>query len=121
MEGHQNLIMPTEESGYPDSLRTLTVWGILKEAARVIQKHVMVLLPFVLAFILQVSNSVAISWGSKFPYTLDISPAINARSLMPTSFTVTAIEQVTIVPPICLHIWLLANMSKAIFGCTGAH
>jgi hypothetical protein len=121
MEGHQNLIMPTEGSGYPDSLGTLTVWGILKEAARVIQKHVRLLLPFVLTFTLPVSIYVAISWGSiKFPYTLDISPAIHARSLRQTSFTVTAIQQVTIVPPICLHIWLLANMSKAIFACTGA-
>jgi hypothetical protein len=121
MEGHQNLIMPTEGSGYPDSLGTLTVWGILKEAARVIQKHVRLLLPFVLTFTLPVSIYVAISWGSiTFPYTLDISPAIHARSLMQTSFTVTAIQQVTIVPPICLHIWLLANMSKAIFACTGA-
>ncbi len=120
MDGHQNLIMPTEGSGYPDSLRTLTVWGILKEAARVIRKHVRLLLPFVLTFTLPVSIYVAISWGSKFPYTLDSSPAIHARSLMQTSFTVTAIQQVTIVPPICPHIWLLANMSKAIFGCTGA-
>jgi hypothetical protein len=122
MEGHQNLIMPTEESGYPDSLGTLTVWGILKEAARVIQKHVRLLLPFVLTFTVPVSIYVAISWGSKFPYTLDINPAIiiHARSLMQMSFTVTAIRQVTIVPLICLHIWLLANMAKAIFGCTGA-
>ncbi len=120
MEGHQNLTMPTEESGYPDSLGTLTVWGILKESARVIQKHVRLLLPFVLAFTVPVSIYVAISWGYKFPYTLDISPAIHARSLMQTSFTVTAIQQVTIVPPTCLHIWLLPYMSKAIYGCTGA-
>jgi hypothetical protein len=95
MEGHQNLIMPTEESGYPDSLGTLTVWGILKEAARVIQKHVRLLLPFVLTFTVPVSIYVAISWGSKFPYTLDINPAIiiHARSLMQMSFTVTAIRQ----------------------------
>jgi len=118
MEGHQNLIMPTEGYGYPDSLRTLTVWGILKESARVIQKHVKLLLPFVLTFNVPLSIYVAISWGSKFPF--DIGPAIHAPSLMQTSFTVTAIQQVTIVPPICLHIWLLANMSKAIFGCTGA-
>jgi hypothetical protein len=120
MEGHQNLIMPTEGSGYPDSLRTLTVWGILKEAARVIKKHVRLLLPFVLTFTVPISICVAISWGSKFPYILDISPAIHTRSRMRTSFTVTVIQQVTIVPPICLLIWLLANMSKAIFGCTGA-
>jgi hypothetical protein len=120
MEEHQNLITPTERSGYPDSLGTLTVWGILKEAASVIQNHVRLLLPFVLTFTVPVSVYVAISWGSNFPYTLDISPAIHARSLMPTSFTITAIQRVTIVPPICLHIWLLANMSKAIFGCTGA-
>jgi hypothetical protein len=122
MEAHQNLVMPTEGSGYPDSLGTLKVWGILKEAARVIQKHVTLLLPFVLSFTFQGWSYVdAISWISKFPYTLDISPAIiHARSLMQTSFTVTAIPQVTIVPPICLHIWLLANMSKAIFACTGA-
>jgi hypothetical protein len=120
MEGHQNLVMPTEGSGYPDSLGTLTVWGILKEAARVIQNHVRLLLPFALAFTRPVLIYGAISWGSKFPYTLDISPAIHARSLMQTSFTVTAIQQVTIVPLISLHIWLLANMSKAIFGCTGA-
>jgi hypothetical protein len=119
MEGHQNLIMPKEGYAYPDSLGTLTVWGILKESARVIQKHVRLLLPFVLTFTVPVSIFVAISWGSKFPYTLDSSPAIHARSLMQTSFTVTAIQQVTIVPPICLHIWLLANMSKAIVGCTG--
>jgi hypothetical protein len=94
MEGHQNLIMPTEESGYPDSLGTLTFWGIFKEAARVIQKHVRLLLPFVLTFTVPVSIYVAISWGSKFPYTLDIGPAIiHARSLMQTSFTVTAIQQ----------------------------
>jgi hypothetical protein len=121
MEGHQNLVMPTEGSGYPDSLGTLTVWGILKEAASVIQNHVRLLLPFVLTFTVPVSIYVAISWGSNFPYTIDISPAIiHARSLMETSFTVTAIQRVIIVPPICLHIWLLANMCKAIFGCTGA-
>jgi hypothetical protein len=120
MEGHQNLIMPAEGSGYPDSLGTLTVWGILKEAARVIQKHVRLLLPFVLTFTVPVSIYVAISWGSKFPYTLDISPANHARSLMQKSFTVPAIQQVIIVLPMCLHIWLLANMSKAIFACTGA-
>ncbi|CAK9214076.1 unnamed protein product [Sphagnum jensenii] len=93
MEGHQNLVMPTEGSGYPDSLGTLTVWGILKEAARVIQKHVRLLLPFALAFTRPVLVYGAISWGSKFPYTVDISPAIHARSLMQTSFTVTAIQQ----------------------------
>jgi hypothetical protein len=120
MEGHQNLIMPTEGSGYPDSLGTLTVWGILKQAARVIQKHVRLLLPFVPSFTRPVLIYGAISWVSKFPYTLDISPAIHDRSLMQTSFTVTAIQQVTIVPPTCLQIWLLANMSKAIFPCTGA-
>jgi hypothetical protein len=73
MEGYQNLIMPTEGSGYPDSLGTLTVWGILKESARVIQKHVRLLLPFVLAFTVPESIYVAISWGYKFPYTLDIA------------------------------------------------
>jgi hypothetical protein len=93
MEGHQNLIMPAEGSGYPDSLGTLTVWGILKEAARVIKKHVRLLLPFVLTFTVPVSIYVAISWGSKFPYTLDISPANHARSLMQKSFTVPAIQQ----------------------------
>jgi hypothetical protein len=93
MEGHQNLIMPTEGSGYPDSLRTLTVWGILKEAARVIKKHVRLLLPFVLTFTVPISICVAISWGSKFPYILDISPAIHTRSRMRTSFTVTVIQQ----------------------------
>ncbi|CAK9869449.1 unnamed protein product [Sphagnum jensenii] len=93
MEGHQNLIMPTEGSGYPDSLGTLTVWGILKEAARVIQKHVRLLLPFVPTFTRPVLIYGAISWVSKFPYTVDISPAIHDRSLMQTSFTVTAIQQ----------------------------
>jgi hypothetical protein len=81
---------------------------------------VRLLLPIVLTFTVPVSVYVAISWGSKFPYTLDISPAIHARSLMQTSLPVTAIQQVTIVPTICLHIWLLAKMSKAIFGFTGA-
>jgi 4-amino-4-deoxy-L-arabinose transferase-like glycosyltransferase len=106
MGGHQNLIMPTEGSGYPDSLGTLTVWGILKESARVIQKHVRLLLPFVLTFTVPVSIYVAISWGSKFPYTIDISPAIiHARSLMQTSFTVTAIQRVTIVPVFIFGCW----------------
>jgi hypothetical protein len=74
-------------------LGTLTVWGILKEAARVIQKHVRRLLPIVPTFTRPVLIYGAISWVSKFPYTLDISPAIHNRSLMQTSFTVTAIQQ----------------------------
>jgi hypothetical protein len=116
MEGHQNLIMPKEGYAYPDSLGTLTVWGILKESARVIQKHVRLLLPFVLTFTVPVSIFVAISWGSKFPYTLDSSPAIHARSLMQTSFTVTAIQQlVTNANPPNIAVTLVTGLFQALF------
>jgi len=114
MEGHQNLIMPTEGYGYPDSLRTLTVWGILKESARVIQKHVKLLLPFVLTFNVPLSIYVAISWGSKFPF--DIGPAIHAPSLMQTSFTVTAIQQlVTNANPPNIAVTLVTGLFQALF------
>ncbi|CAK9212445.1 unnamed protein product [Sphagnum troendelagicum] len=118
MEGHHNLVMPTEGSGYPDSLGTLTVWGIFKETARVIQKHVRLLLPFVLTFTLPVSIYVAISWGSiKLPNTLDISPAIHARSLMQTSFTVTAIQQlVTNANPPNIAVTLATVLFGVSFG-----
>jgi hypothetical protein len=117
MEGHHNLVMPTDGSAYPDSLGTLTVWGILKEAARVIQKHVSLLLPFVLTLTLPLSIYVAISWGSKFPYTLDINPAIHARSLMQTSFTVTAIQQlVTNANPPNIALTLATVLFEVLFA-----